>query len=403
LIPKYFLTGKTEDKESYLEGVIVISNLNGGPVVHLIAENKSEKRPYREFRSKTYDGRWLGVGIGEDLFDLQSYINEVANIRLNTNRIKQLGLFQIRKGSGITPQMLNQLHGAGGIQVSRIGTDIAELRTSDMKPSSYRDEDMAYLWAQRMTGAWEIGRGEQLPASMPATTAVLQERGMKSGMSLQQEELGFCISDFVEQLLLPALFEHLKDGDIERITGDPKELKILDNAAIDSMVNDEVIKYHKRNGYYPAKSEIEAIKENQRNIFRKQGRDRWLRIKKKLFSPENILDSVDVFVTGESFNKIVLAQQLNDLLINYSNIGGVNIDTDRIVAEILDLMGLSSQRFLRSPEEVAEMMEAQKQMAMQQGAASASAKGAPQLTEETERVGQAGTLERRGLALPPSM
>lgn len=401
LIPKYFLTGNRNDSE-LIEGIIIVSNLNSGASVQLIAENKSGKRPYQEFRTKMYDGRWLGLGIGEDLFDIQSYINEVFNIRLNTNRIKQLGLFQIRKGSGITPQMLNQLHGSHGIQVSRIDQDIRELRTSDMKPSSYKDGDEAYLWAQRMTGAWEIGRGESLPSSMPATTAVLQEKGMKSGFSLQQEELGFAISQFMEELIVPTLFDSLKDKDIIRITGDPKELKIIDNAVVDSMVAEEVIKFKKKNGYYPTGQEIDQFKERQTNVYRKQGRDRWLDVKKKLFSSENLLDSIEIFVTSESFNKVILAKQLNDLLVSYGNIAGIDVDTDKITAEIIDLMGLSSERFLRSPEQKAELMQQQQALALQQGAQGRApqGRGAQGLTEQ---IAQAGTAERRGSALTPGL
>jgi len=409
LIPKSFLTTDPGDKDEYLEGVIIVTGLDSNPVVQLIAENKSGLRPYKEFRAKTYDGRWLGLGIAEDLFDIQAYMNEVFNTRLNTNRIKQLGLFQIRKGSGITPQMLNSLYSGGGVQVSRIGTDIAELKTGGMDPSSYRDEEAGYLWAQRMTGAWEVGRGESLPASQPATTAVLQDRGMKSGFSLQQEELGFSISQFIEELLLPSLFDTLKDGDIQRITGDPKELQVLDEAYIDNKTNEEIVSYHKKNGYYPSKDEIESTKEKIRRVYRKQGKDRWIKVKKKLFSPENLVDSIEVFVTGESFNKMVLSQQLNDLLMNYSNVAGVNIDSDKVVAEILDLMGLSSQRFLRSQEEIEKMQEQELALA-QAGQApkapvpgQAPAQGPNKLTQETEKVANVGTARGRGLALTPSM
>lgn len=409
IMPKSFVTQKPSDKDTYIEGVIIITNLDGGPVVQLIAENKTGLRPYKEFRAKTYDGRWLGLGTVEDLFDIQSYMNEVFNTRLNTNRIKQLGLFQIRKGSGITPQMLNNLYSGGAVQVSRIGTDIAELNTGGIDPSSYKDEEAGYLWAQRMTGAWEIGRGESLPASQPATTAVLQDRGMKSGFSLQQEELGFSISQFIEELLLPALFDTLKEGDIQRITGDPKELEVLDEAYIENITNEEIISFHKKNGYYPSKPEIETTKDKIRRKYRKQGKDRWIKIKKKLFKPDTLIDNIEVFVTGESFNKMVLSQQLNDLLLNYSNVAGVNIDSDKIVAEILDLMGLSSQRFLRSQEDIEKMEklaiagQAPGQQPPGQQAPAPGGRPMAGLNAETNKVADVGTARGKGLALTPSV
>ena len=54
---------------------------------------------------------------------------------------------------------------------------------------------------------------------------------------------------------------------------------------------------------------------------------------------------VEVFITGESFNKAVVVGQLNDLLLNYSKLPGINIDIDAVFKEILDLMGLGGARF----------------------------------------------------------
>lgn len=356
LFPKYFLTNNIKDKKEYIEGVIIVSNIDNDPVFHLIAENKTGKRPYTEFRTKMYDGRWLGVGIAEDLFDLQAYINEIFNIRLNTARIKQLGLFEIRKGSGITPQKLAQLYSGGGILVSQLGRDIKELQTADIKTSSYKDEEQAYVWSQRMTGNWQMGSGEMLPSRMPATTAAIQQQGMQSGFSLQQEELGFCISQFIEELILPDLLNNLTNNDIVRITGDIQELKVIDDVYVNNLVNESIIKYYEENGYYPSMQEIESEKQRLSLEFAGQGKDRFLKIKKSVFKPQDIIDSVDVFVTGEGFDKAVMARQLNDLLINYSRIAGVNIDKDKIVSELLDIMGLGSERFIKPNLPASQMM-----------------------------------------------
>jgi len=409
LMPRSFLTHDEADKNEYLEGVIIASNLSHGPIVHLIAENKTGQRPYVEFRTKMYDGRWLGLGIGEDLFDLQAYINEVFNVRLNTARIKQLGLFQIRKGSGITQSMLNQLHGAGAIQVSGIGKDIAELRTSDIKPSSYKDEDQAYQWAQRMTGAWEIGRGESLPASQPATTAVLQDRGMQTGFSLQQEELGFSISQFVETLFLPAILDNLTEKEIVRVTGDPKLLEDLDTAQTNDVINYEIVDYYKRNGYYPDKMNIEAMRNKAMVKLRKLGKDRFVKIRKTLFNPKAILDAVDIYVTEETVNKAVLAKQLNDILFTYSQISGLNIDTDLIMKEMFDLMGLSGERFIRRPDDTPVATPAVQGLPTMQEALAKSGvlrgRGVPKAAARggAEGTAQATTMERTGKAGTPSL
>lgn len=360
LIPKYLLSGKSSDKDLFYEGkgeyvlgTIVISDLKGKPVVHLIAQNKTDKSPYTEFRTKTYDGRMLGMGIGEDLDQIQSYGNELFNIQINSARTKLLGLWKYRKGAGIKPQEISKLYNNMGIGVTRMD-DLEELRTEDIKPSNPRMIEDAYRWAQRMTGAWELQRGEQLPRVQPATTAVLQEQGARSGFSLQQEELGFSISKFLETAFLPAILSSLKDGEEIGIIEQPRLM-------------DEVVK------------DLESYRGASVGKFKKT---KFFKIdNKKMFDPDKVVDFVQIHITGEDFDKNIMVQQLDSLLKNYGQIPGFNLDPTAIGKEIIDIMGLGGERFVRS-------------------------EPAPQMTQQTmkapspqgavEAIAQAGTFEGTG-------
>jgi len=358
-MPAYLVTGKPEDKKRYIEGTIIISNLKGEPIVHLIAENKTGKRPYTEFRTKTYDGRWLGIGLGEDLDQLQSSINETFNIRLNSARTKQLGIWKYRKGAGIKPHEIRQLYANMGIGVTRMD-DLEELRTEDIKPSSYRDTEEAYLWAQRMTGAWEMSRGEQLPRVQPATTAVLQERGAKSGFNLQQEELGFALSAFFEEAFAPAIFNSLKDGEEIEIIEEPR--------LFEAMLKD-----------------LEAQRAAGRAVnIEKFRRTKMFKVDKaSLFDPEAIMNSIQIHITGEEFNKELLIQQLNTILGSYGQLPGLQIDPNAIVKEALDIMGLGGDRFMaKTPSGILAPQQQQQQRPVQR---------------PTEAIGQSATLEGMGM------
>lgn len=235
-LPKYCLTNKEEDKDNWVPTVSIISNLFNNPIVHRIAINKVKVKPYEECRFRKMFGRWDGRGIGEIAMPLQSYINEVINLRLNQSRIAQMGLFKIRKGSGVTQQLLASLVSGGAIPVTRMD-DIQELRTSDIKPSSYKDQEDAYTQLQRVTGGWQVGKGEALPASLPATTAVLQERGMRTGYNLLQENLGMFLSKVFERHIIPLLLKTIKEEEIVSIIGSPKELKEIDESYINYQLN----------------------------------------------------------------------------------------------------------------------------------------------------------------------
>ena len=384
-LPLWTVTGKESDKEKkeWIPAVAILSNLGHYPIVHKIKANSSGIKPYEECRFRKISGRWYGRGIGEILLGLQSYINETVNLRLNQARIAQLGLFKVRKGSGITQQLLSSLISGGAVPVTRMD-DIEELRTSDIKQSSYLDQNNAYLQSQRVSGGWQVGKGEGLPASQPATTAVLQERGMRTGYDLLQENLGIFLSKVFERHIIPLLFETIKNEEIISIVGSPEELKEIDENYINRALNKVQLDNLLKTGNFPKPEFIEHLRKIYQDNLQKFQKTRYFKIDKKMLT--NWQYETEVFVTGESFNKAVMVRQLNDMLLTYSRLPGVNIDVDQIFKEILDLMGLGGSRFLKSREStnilppVAEV---------------------PRPTtvrplEETEMVGEAGTSERFG-------
>jgi len=378
-LPLFCFTGKDSDRKTWIPAMAIVSNINRKPVVHKIIKNKKGIKPYEECRFREVFGRWYGRGIGEMLSGLQSYLNEIINLRLNKARVSQVGLFKYRKGSGITQQMLQSLISGGSIPVTRMD-DIQELPISDIKASSYQDENTIYTWGQRTTGAFQAGRGEQLPASMPATTAVIQERGVRSGMELLQENLGMFLSRMFERHIIPLILETIKDEEIIAIVGSPKELKEIDENYINSLANKETLNHLIQYGCFPKADFMENFKGLYRDNLDKLKRTRYIKIDKKMLT--NWKYEVAVDVTGEAFNKAVMVQQLNEMLIGYSRIPGANLDVDALMKEILDLMGLGGARFITKPEE------------QQQSPIVEPPK--PAMQPENEMVAQQNTFERAG-------
>ena len=371
----------------WVSAVAIVSDLDANPVVHLVKENKKGIKPYEECRYRKLFGRWDGRGIGEMLIPLQRYLNETVNLRINAARIAQLGLFKVRKGSGITRQLLKSLISGGAIPVTRM-EDIAELRVPDIKESSYRDEETTYNWAQKVTGAFDVSRGEGLPASQPATTAMLQEKGSKSGFNLIQENLGMFLSRVFERHIIPLLIENLKMDDVISIVGSPKELKELDNNYINKKTKDYYINSMKK-GKLPSGEDVAMFKDLQQQMLSKFGKNRYLSDLKKVLSGWEY--EVQIFVTKESFNKAVIVEQLNSLLLNYSQVPGISLDQDAIIKEILDLMGIGGARFLESKQEGAVP-----NIQGGQGGQGGQPRKAQPMRPEVEMVGEAVTREKVG-------
>ena len=122
--------------------------------------------PMRNFGTEKVHGRWYGRGIAEKLHQLQLFLNEIINIRRNRSVIQQLGLFKIRSGSNVTPQMISRLVTTGAIKVTDIDKDIAPLEFPQSGlEESFKDEQQIMSWGQNVTGLFEPATGEEMPAS----------------------------------------------------------------------------------------------------------------------------------------------------------------------------------------------------------------------------------------------
>lgn len=333
-IPKYLITGAKEDTQE-VDGHIVVSGLDANrPVCHLIEENKNKDKdgniikPYEECWYKRVPGRWYGKGIAEMLLMLQTWLNMVVNVRINRSRISQLGLWKIRKGSGVTPQMLSKLGTNGAVVLSSMD-DLEQLVMQEASQSSYEDEKNIIDWAQRLTKAFEIVTGEKLPASTPATNAVIQDRNSKSTFTMIKEGISFFLQRWMDRHALPLIIKTTKGQDFFRIVNDDDKISEIYDRVAAFLVQEEL---GKRDPNSPPPSEAEVLDaiEEARSTLKRRG---------ELFFDlleELAADQVDtkVYITNEELDAAVLSDKLTAVL------GIVPEYKDAILNQLFDLWGL---------------------------------------------------------------
>lgn len=349
-MPRYLITGAEDDRTTWVDGLIIASGIGGkAAAVHKIMTNPKRQKPYEEAWLRRVPGRWHGRGVSEQLFSLQEYVNETVNTRRNTNLYLQNRLFEVRKGSGITGQMLSRLVTGGAIQVSEIGRDIREFQVSDQKPSSYNDEDRIYGMAERVSGAFPISAGEQLPASTPATNAVIQNQNAKSTFLLVQEGMGMFLKRLIENHWLPMIFDVIQDEELAAIMDDAESLRGFDEAITGRLLNESIVRFVNKTGFHPEPEDIEREREKVKNEFKKLGNTRFLDWKKKLIDTTDY--EVDVYFTNEEFDKATLVQNLERMLLVYSRLTESRLDVDGVIKETLDILGIGGERFLKAKPE----------------------------------------------------
>jgi len=361
-MPLGLATGLTADMLTEVDGHIVVSGIQSGDKrVHLVEKNTNKDqsgniiKPYEECRAAVITGRWYGLGFVERIIALSEYLNTVVNMRVNRARVSQLGLFKIRKGSGITPQMLSKLPSNGAISVNQMD-DIEQFNIAGADTTSYQDEQVIRDWAMRVTQAFPVTSGETMPASTTATSASIQNANGKTAFSMVKESIESFIQRWMNRHALKIIAKSVTKGDVIRITDDNQKMADLVEKVV-SFHAMEILNDMGSNGMVPSADVVEqAMREAQDDILKKGSM--FFELLEDLMT--NMLET-KIYMTNESGDVTVMQQNLLTLLQVAPE---YREDT---VAEIYNLMGL------RKPKANQQMVQAQ----MAEASGVASPTGAP--------------------------
>lgn len=342
MLPKYCITGKKADKEIDVPTESWYTISGSSAKLHAVKLRKdNSNKGYQEAWLFRVFGRWHGEGIGERLMHKQVQENTNINVRQNRALVSQLGIFLIRQGSGITPQMISRLSANGALPVQNIETDIKQLPMQEASNASYKDSDNTWSWSQRLAGTFDASIGENLPSSMPATNAVIQQNASASQSTLIKEQFGMFLQRWLKKQALPLIFKDLSVGDAVRIMGDEKEIIEIDENQVFGQVADQLEQMN-QNGQFADPQQVMMEIERAKAQLKSMGKTRFLEL---LETPDVTQYDVQVFVTNEEFDKGVMTQNLITMLQAAPEYKA------EILREIADLTG-------RGPFEQPQMMQA---------------------------------------------
>lgn len=342
--PKSLITGKKEDDDVEVDGRIVVSGIDspGKERCHLIERNTKKDaegnflKPYEECWYTRVPNRWYGRGVAEKLLTLQIYANLVFNVRINRSRVSQLGLYKIRKGSGITPQMLSRLPSNGGIVLQNMD-DLEQFAMQGVDPTSYKDEEVINSISERLTNAFQVATGEGLPSSTPATNAALQSAAANSGFSMIRDGLGGFLERWTDRQALPIIAKQLKIDDIVRITADDESFKELADRVIASKAQEALDEAFEQ-GFIPSEQELMDAMDDAREKLTKS--DMFVKLVQEVVADQL---ETQVFVTNEQMDVGVTVQNLVSILPMAPEY------REAIVRQTFDLMGLPEPKAPRQP------------------------------------------------------
>lgn len=267
--------------------------------------------PFKDYHYSKTKGRWLGIGVVEDLFEAQERRNELANQKRVSMEISSIHLFQTT-GKNVVNNILSDLKSGDLIQAGPDG-EITPIANEERNLSAFASEEQDYdILADKISFANSQSAGEPLPSSTPATNAVISQNNTTSLFGFKRENLALTLSDLFNDFVLPQVLKDLSDDHILRFVGTPEELQKLDQGYVEALINKFIFSNVLERGRVPSPYEIELKKQDFLLTLKKEGGIRFVDVKAGLY--EDTEFEFDIIVDNEQENVATIASNMFQVL-----------------------------------------------------------------------------------------
>lgn len=297
IVAEPFLVGTKEGKITSEEGSI------------LYKSKWFTKYPVKEFHYKKTEGRWLGVGVVETLFNAQERVNELANQKRIAMEISSMHLFQTQD-QVIIQNILNDVQNGDVLKTGSNGLN--PVATEERNLSAFASEEQRYdVLADRQSFANDLLSGGQIPASTPATNAVIQNNNATSVFLFKRQNESIGLSEFFNEFVIPQALKDLSAEHIMRFTGSVDELAQLDKEIIKVVANEKIMEMLLSGQVVTEEEKAKVVNQITMKL-KAQGAARYLKMKENLYKDTEF--EFDYMVDNEQEDVAVMANNLLTLM-----------------------------------------------------------------------------------------
>ena len=230
-------------------------------------------------------------------------------------------------------------------------------------PAFKQEEDSYHAQVDRLTFAYEAVRGESPAATTPLGTTQIAVAQGTSVFAFKKENLALMWQEMFNDLVLPQLMKDLSPEHIMRFVGNVQELNTLDEAAAEIYANDYALEQILA-GKSLKKEDIDATKQKAIDTYRKQGVNRFIKIKKAFYDDASF--EFDFLVTDEQEDPGRYATNLATVIQTISSTGGMDDPRVKLlVNKFAETLGISPAE-LEIAEQEAQQKAQQQEMANSQ-------------------------------------
>lgn len=301
---KSWITGKMEDYETVVRGMFVTSesctydvnyhNQEEGQILYG-GEWVKENYPFYDFHYYKTEGRWLGVGIVEDLFAAQERENEMTNQKRISMEVSALQIFQTNAAT-MLQNLLSDMRNGDVIKIAGQGR-LDPVATEARDLGSFTQEEQRFDGlADRLSFAYDAVRGESTPSSTPATNAVLQNNAATGVYDFKKENIGIDLRFFLLEWVMPQLKADLSPQHILRFTGSLSDFRKLDDVIVENMTRQEMVDRLLK-GIIVTDQDKQTLQDQIRSQLGKRGAERWINVVQGFY--DNVEADFDFVITNE--------------------------------------------------------------------------------------------------------
>lgn len=324
------------EEESHILAQFILVLAEGTDKAGLILhKSKIKEIPYKDLAYDKVDGRWMGRGVVEDLFEMQMMKNEEINQMMLAERLANMIFLQTRDET-MARNVLTDLVNGDILNVkselTRISTEVRNNGGNQIISNEIND------LANQLTNSFEVMTGDGLPSGTPFRLGALMNQNANKLFDFIRENLGLLLQDVFEEWVLPELEKDLNKEHVLQLL-DQEEIEWFNEKLKKNKVWDATKKYIMDEGRLPSQEEVTvATTLLEEQIDSKDAT--FLEIPKDFYDFEK---KVEVIITGERQDDGVDMATLGTIL----QLAGQNPEAleNPIVKRILDKKGYSPSEF----------------------------------------------------------
>lgn len=353
---KIYQDGEYKQMMHIVAGATEYEKKNGAIVEKgvILFEEEEDEMPYRDAHINKVKNRWLGVGTYEDLFDAQVRANEIANLKARSMELSSMQLYQTPNNTALR-NILTDLENGSVLSES----DLTRINNQELNLGGFSSEEERYdLLADRLTFTFDAIRGESIPATTPATNALLQNNNALQIFEFMREGIASFLSSYLEELVLPDILKKEK-GMYVTFSGTLDDLNEFDNLYGDIYATNWALSTAlSGTGFLPADEYVSEKKKQALEVLKQSGKVRSMKLPKDFF--KGAMEDVTIHYNNEATNIGLDAQNI----LTFTQLIASNPDilmnpvTRKLVQRYAELVGISPAdlEFSERPTEPAQQL-----------------------------------------------